>query len=139
MLLDDLVTLVDDIKNSVPSKQSDEKEKIEQGALLVREMAMKTMKRRQENTESEIDSKKKQATDNRRNSIAAAIEADSEREFAVKEKELEYQRFRLESELKQCELDRQERKAERAHQLALAQIESEKMLNLMKAFADGKK
>ncbi len=48
VLLDDILPLFDDAKALASSKRSlvvDEKEKIDQGGLLVREMAMKTMKR----------------------------------------------------------------------------------------------
>ncbi|RHZ10091.1 hypothetical protein DYB37_013976 [Aphanomyces astaci] len=117
-LLDDLLPLLDEVKSTAASKRvkmEDEKDKIEQGGML------------------------KPAVENRRNSLAAAIEADSERELASREKQLEFDRFKYESELKQRELDRDERKAEREHQLALARIESEKVSNLLKSVIDGRK
>ncbi|RHY28493.1 hypothetical protein DYB32_005937 [Aphanomyces invadans] len=140
ILLDDVVALLDDARDVASQKTSNnvvEKEKAEQGALLVRDMAMRTMKRRNENDPDEL--KKKPALDNRRNSLAAAIEAESERELAVREKELLFQQFKLESEIKQRELDREERKAEREHQILLARIDNEKMLGMFKAIAESKK
>ncbi|RHY88619.1 hypothetical protein DYB35_011574 [Aphanomyces astaci] len=117
-LLDDLLPLLDEVKSTAASnrvKMEDEKDKIEQGVML------------------------KPAVENRRNSLAAAIEADSERELASREKQLDFDRFKYESDLKQRELDRDERKAEREHQLALARIESEKVSNLLKSVIDGRK
>ncbi|ETV83004.1 hypothetical protein H257_04752 [Aphanomyces astaci] len=73
-------------------------------------MAMRTMKRRNDNDGDE--QKTKPALDNRRNSLAAAIEAESERELVVREKELSFQQFKLESEMNQRELDREERQEE---------------------------
>ncbi|RHY03387.1 hypothetical protein DYB36_007770 [Aphanomyces astaci] len=61
------------------------------------------------------------------------------RELASREKQLEFDRFKYESDLKQRELDRDDRKAEREHQLALARIESEKVSNLLKSVIDGRK
>ncbi|RLO11002.1 hypothetical protein DYB28_008013 [Aphanomyces astaci] len=61
------------------------------------------------------------------------------RELASREKQLEFDRFKYESDLKQRELDRDDRKAEREHQLALARIESEKVSNLSKSVIDGRK
>ncbi|RLO03065.1 hypothetical protein DYB28_013833, partial [Aphanomyces astaci] len=69
-------------------QQRGRKEKAEQGALIVRDMAMRTMKRPNNNDGDE--QKKKAALDNRRNSLAAAIEAESERELVVREKELSF-------------------------------------------------
>ncbi|RHY75185.1 hypothetical protein DYB38_013652 [Aphanomyces astaci] len=139
-LLDDLLPLVDEVKSTVASKRvkiEDEKDKIKQGGMLVREMAMQTMKRRSDVDNDEV--KKKPAVENRRNTLAAAIEADSERELASCEKQLEFDRFKYESELKQRELDRDERKAEREHQLALARIESKTVSNLLKSIINGRK
>ncbi|KAH9096903.1 hypothetical protein LEN26_017244 [Aphanomyces euteiches] len=139
VLLDDLVALLDDAKNDVKrSSNANEKEKIENEGQIVREMAMQTMKRRSDNSETD-DSKKKAAVDNRRNSLAAAIASDSEREQARRDKELDFKRFKFESEMKQREYDREERKAERDHQLALARLESEKISSLLKAVLEGRK
>ncbi|RHY71297.1 hypothetical protein DYB38_008654 [Aphanomyces astaci] len=140
ILLDDIVALLDDVKEIASQKTSNsvvEKEQAEQGALIVRDMAMRTMKRRKDNDSDE--QKKKPALDNRRNSLAAAIEAESERELVVREKELSFQQFKLESEIKQRELDREERQAEREHQILMARIDNEKMLSMFKAFAESKK
>ncbi|RHY27059.1 hypothetical protein DYB32_007079 [Aphanomyces invadans] len=98
---------------------------------------MRTMKRRNENDPDEL--KKKPALNNRRNSLAAAIEAESECELAEREKELLFHQFKLESEIKQRELDREERQAEREHQILLARIDNEKMLGMFKAFAESNK
>ncbi|RHY36755.1 hypothetical protein DYB38_004134 [Aphanomyces astaci] len=139
-LLDELLPLLDEVKSTAASKRvkmEDEKDKIEQGVMLVREMTMQTMKRRCDVDNDEV--KTKPAVENRRNSLAAAIEADSERELASREKQLEFDRFKYESELKQRELDRDERKATREHQLALARIESEKVSNLLKSIIDSRK
>jgi hypothetical protein len=130
---------LDDVKANTQAKQAstvDEKDKVEQGTLLVREMAMRTMKRRHD--DDGHDPKKKQATDNRRNSLAAAIDTESERVLVAKEKELDFERFKLETETKQRELDREERKAGREHQVVLARIESEKMLSMFQALARNK-
>ncbi|RQM20596.1 hypothetical protein B5M09_011708 [Aphanomyces astaci] len=81
-------------------------------------MAMRTMKRRNDNDGDE--QKTKPALDNRRNSLAAAIEAESERELVVREKELSFQQFKLDSEMNQRELDRVERQVEREHQILMA-------------------
>ena len=53
------------------------------------------------------DSKRKATQDNRRNSLAAAIECYSERELLSREKELEFKRFKFEVELQQREHDRE--------------------------------
>ncbi len=98
---------------------------------------MKTMKRRA--VEDGEDLKKKTIVENRRNSLAAAIEGDSERELVSRDKELEFKRVKLEADIEQRQLDREERKAEREHQLALAKIESEKMTNMIKALLDSRK
>ncbi|RHZ04704.1 hypothetical protein DYB37_012181 [Aphanomyces astaci] len=145
VLLDDIVSLLDDQKVIAAAKKNDtaseDKDKVEQGALIVRDVAMRTLKRRKD---CELDEpKRKSPTENRRNSLAAAIEAEGERELAVREKELEFQRFKFEAELKERELlrglDREEKKAERDHQVLLARIESEKMLTMFKAVAEAKK
>ncbi|RHZ17407.1 hypothetical protein DYB37_007672, partial [Aphanomyces astaci] len=115
ILLDDIVALLDDVKEIASQKTSNsvvEKEQAEQGALIVRDMAMRTMKRRKANDSDE--QKKKPALDNRRNSRAS-------------------------SEIKQRELDREERQAEREHQIVMARIDNEKMLSMFKAFAESKK
>ncbi|RLN74189.1 hypothetical protein DYB28_000906, partial [Aphanomyces astaci] len=126
VLLDDIVSLLDDQKVIAAAKKNDtaseDKDKVEKGALIVRDVAMRTLKRRKD---CELDEpKKKSPTENRRNSLAAAIEAEGERELAVREKELEFQRFKFEAELKERELlrglDREEKKAERDHQVLLA-------------------
>ncbi|ETV64590.1 hypothetical protein H257_18529, partial [Aphanomyces astaci] len=93
-LLDDLLPLLDEVKSTAASKRvkmEDDKDKVEQGGMLVREMAMQTMKRRSDVDNDEV--KKKPAVENRRNSLAAAIEADSERELTSREKQLEFDRF----------------------------------------------
>ncbi|RHY74005.1 hypothetical protein DYB30_013126 [Aphanomyces astaci] len=145
VLLDDIVSLLDDQKVIAAAKKfdtaSEDKDQVEQGALIVRDVAMRTLKRRKD---CELDEpKRKSPTENRRNSLAAAIEAEGERELAVREKELEFQRFKFEAELKARELlrglDREEKKAERDHQVLLARIESEKMLTMFKAVAEAKK
>ncbi|ETV64282.1 hypothetical protein H257_18804 [Aphanomyces astaci] len=140
ILLDDIVALLDDVKEIASQKTRNsvvKKEQAEQGALIVRDMAMRTMKRRKDNDSDE--QKKKSALDNRRNSLAAAIEAESERELVVREKELSFQQFKLQSEIKQRELDREERQAEREHQILMARIDNEKKLSMFKAFAESKK
>ncbi|ETV80455.1 hypothetical protein H257_06728 [Aphanomyces astaci] len=86
ILLDDIVALLDDVKEITSQKTSNsvvEKEKAEQGALIVWDMAIRTMKRPNDNDGDE--QKKKPALDNRRNSLAAAIEVESERELVVRE------------------------------------------------------
>ncbi|ETV69897.1 hypothetical protein H257_14496 [Aphanomyces astaci] len=120
---------------------SQDKDKVEQDALIVRDVAMRTLKRRKDCELDEL--KRKSPTENRRNSLAASIEVEGERELLVREKELEFQRFKFEAELKERErlrgLDREEMKAERDHQVLLARIESEKMLTMFKAVAEAKK
>ncbi|RHY04369.1 hypothetical protein DYB36_005274 [Aphanomyces astaci] len=84
MLLDDMITLLDDVKAEQQkteaqkrSQDQDDKDKVEQGGLIVREMAMKTMKQK---CDPEGDDPKRPALENRRNSLAAAILAESERD-----------------------------------------------------------
>ncbi|ETV97672.1 hypothetical protein H310_09559 [Aphanomyces invadans] len=84
MLLDDIVTLYDDVKIELQkieeqkrSQGQDKKDKVEQGGQMVREMAMKTMKRRRD---VEGDDPKRPAHENRRNSLAAANLVESELE-----------------------------------------------------------
>ncbi|RHZ33146.1 hypothetical protein DYB37_013256 [Aphanomyces astaci] len=100
---------------------------------------MQTIERRTDKAPDGESSKKKPAVESRRTSLASAIEIESERERATREKELEFQRFKFESDLKQREMDRYERRAEREHQLAIARIESEKMSCLLKAVLEGRK
>ncbi|ETV72557.1 hypothetical protein H257_12323 [Aphanomyces astaci] len=81
-LLDDLLPLLDEVKSTAASKRvkmEDEKDKIEQGGMLVSFFV------------DEV--KKKPAVENRRNSLVAAIEADSERKLASRVKQLEFDRF----------------------------------------------
>ncbi|RHY85715.1 hypothetical protein DYB35_012947 [Aphanomyces astaci] len=149
MLLDDIVCLLDDIKATATTDKSNatadksnaaaDKDKIEQDGLLIRELAMQTIERRTDKAPDGESSKKKPALESRRTSLASAIEIESERERATREKELEFQRFKFESDLKQREMDRDERRAEREHQLAIARIESEKMSCLLKAVLEGRK
>ncbi|RLO03858.1 hypothetical protein DYB28_006002 [Aphanomyces astaci] len=149
MLLDDIVCLLDDMKTTATTNKSKatadksnaaaDKDKIEQDGLLIRELAMQTMKRRTDKAPDGESSKKKPAVESRRTSLASAMEIESERERATREKELEFQRFKFESDLKQREMDRDERRAEREHQLAIARIESEKMSCLLKAVLEGRK
>ncbi|ETV71303.1 hypothetical protein H257_13434 [Aphanomyces astaci] len=143
MLLDDIITLLDDVKAEQQkteaqkrSQDQDDKDKVEQGGLIVREMAMKTMKRK---CDPEGDDPKRPALENRRNSLAAAILAESERDAVAREKQLAFEREKFESELQQRQLDREDRKAEREHQLVLANIESAKMTNIIKVLLDSKK
>ncbi|RHY03166.1 hypothetical protein DYB25_013047 [Aphanomyces astaci] len=123
MLLDDLLAHLEDTQIKAAEAKStapQEKDQVEQDGNFVREMAMQTMKRRAEN-------------------LAAAMEVESERERTSRDKALEFERFKFESEMKQREIDRDERRAEREHQLTLARIESEKMSCLLKAVLDGRK
>ncbi|RQM23538.1 hypothetical protein B5M09_000848 [Aphanomyces astaci] len=134
--------LCGDLRGKTPGiPASQDKDKVEQDALIVRDVAMRTLKRRKDCELDEL--KRKSPTENRRNSLAASIEAEGERELLVREKELEFQRFKFEAELKERErlrgLDREEMKAERDHQVLLARIESEKMLTMFKAVAEAKK
>ncbi|RHZ30349.1 hypothetical protein DYB37_012780 [Aphanomyces astaci] len=122
VLLDDICTLLDDMKNA-PATQTQgdsDKDKIEQGGLLVRDMAMKTLKRQCGGDADE--SQKRPAVENRRNSLATVIAAESERELAVCEKELDFQRQNLNCDIQQRELDRDERKAEQEHQVVMAKL-----------------
>ncbi|RLO09169.1 hypothetical protein DYB28_002243 [Aphanomyces astaci] len=122
VLLDDICTLLDDMKNA-PATQTQgdsDKDKIEQGGLLVRDMAMKTLKRQCGGDADE--SQKRPAVENRRNSLATVIAAESERELAVREKVLDFQRQKLDCEIQQRELDRDERKAEREHQVVMVNL-----------------
>ncbi|RHY89904.1 hypothetical protein DYB35_012673 [Aphanomyces astaci] len=139
VLLDDICTLLDDMKNA-PATQTQgdsDKDKIEQGGLLVREMAMKTLKRQCGGDADE--SQKRPAVENRRNSLATVIAAESERELAVREKVLDFQRQKLDCEIQQRELDRDERKAEREHQVVMAKIENDKLTNMIKALLESRK
>ncbi|ETV77845.1 hypothetical protein H257_08669 [Aphanomyces astaci] len=110
MLLDDIVCLLDDIKATATTDKSNatadksnaaaDKDKIEQDGLIIRELAMQTMKRRSDKAPDGESSKKKPPVESRRTSLASAIEIESERERATREKELEFQRFKFESDLK---------------------------------------
>ncbi|RHY19309.1 hypothetical protein DYB32_010248 [Aphanomyces invadans] len=150
ILLDDMVTLLEDLKrgpgakskpstDAKPASTASDKDKADQGELIIREMAMQTMKRRADMTTEGGEQKKKTAVKGRRSSLATAIEMDSERDMAIREKEIEFNRYISDLELKQRELDREERKAEREHQAALAKIESEKMINLINAALSSRK
>jgi hypothetical protein len=141
-LLDDIVSLLNDVKMvSIPSQATndDDKDKIENGGMIVREMAMKTLKRRVTTSDDNESSKKKATVENRRNSLAAAIEAEGERERASREKELDFKRYKFDNELKQREFDREERKAEREHQLAMAKIKAVKEVDVIRLALESRK
>ncbi|ETV98381.1 hypothetical protein H310_09070 [Aphanomyces invadans] len=137
ILLDDIVTLLEDLKrdpgakskpstDAKPASTASDKDKADQGGLIIREMVMQTMKRRADVTTEGGELKEKTAVEGRRSSLATAIEVDSERDRAIREKRL-------------SSTDREERKAEREHQAALAKIESEKMINLINAALSSRK
>ncbi|CAK4374957.1 unnamed protein product [Aphanomyces euteiches] len=111
MLLDDIVPLLNDLKAEADSKLTKEKEeklKIDEGASLIREKAMETMRKRKTSCGRDGDDGERNGTTGRRASLAMAIEIDGAREIDVKEKELAFKRFKYESDVRQRELDRAE-------------------------------
>ncbi|ETV75990.1 hypothetical protein H257_09944 [Aphanomyces astaci] len=68
------------------SSGADKKDKVEEGGLIVREMDMQTLKRHVERTTNCEKQKEKVVVEDRRSSLAAAIEVDSEREQAARER-----------------------------------------------------
>ncbi|KAF0705433.1 hypothetical protein AaE_014514 [Aphanomyces astaci] len=142
MVLDDILSQLEDVKLLATAKQSatsEDKNTVEQDGVYVREMAMQTLKRRAEASKVGEVSKKKAASEGRRNSLLSTLEKEGERELALRDKELEFKRFKFESDLKQREYEREERKAEREHQLALARIESDKISTLLNAVLESRK
>ncbi|ETV89996.1 hypothetical protein H310_15161 [Aphanomyces invadans] len=139
VLLDDILNVLQDMKSEQRCRPQgqDESDKVEKGGLYVREMAMKTMKRRSDGDGEEKT--KRHAVENRRDSLAAAIATESERELTSRANELEFQRHKLECEMNERKLDREDRKAEREYQLALANIESAKMTNIIQALLESRK
>ncbi|CAK4746094.1 unnamed protein product [Aphanomyces euteiches] len=153
MLLDDIVPLLNDLKAEADSKLTKEKEeklKIDEGASLIREKEMETMRKRKASCGRDGDDGERNGTTGRRASLAMAIEIDGAREIDVKEKELAFKWFKYESDVRQRELDRAEsvvqreiqlaqRKAEREHQLTLAKIKSEKLSNMLKMMLESRR
>ncbi|KAG9410387.1 hypothetical protein AC1031_018423 [Aphanomyces cochlioides] len=140
-LLDNVFELMDEAKTVENSKSLKAKEvqvKAEKDGKFIREMALQSLGKRS-NKEDPTDN----MVENRQSSLAMAIDGDSIREADWREKELSFKRTKLEASILQQQLDREERIAERAaereHQLKLAQIESEKIMTLIKALADSKK
>ncbi|KAG9409934.1 hypothetical protein AC1031_020246 [Aphanomyces cochlioides] len=140
-LLDNVLELVDEAKAVDQSKSAQAKEdqmKIEEDGHCIRDMALQSLGKRQKKDETS-DSK----SENKRSSLATAIDTDSKREADWREKELSFKKAKLEASIIQQQLDREERVADRAaerdHQLKLAQIESDKIMTLIKALADSKR
>ncbi|KAG9410119.1 hypothetical protein AC1031_018152 [Aphanomyces cochlioides] len=137
VLLDDLLSLYDDIKVQSTHKSSvaqDEKDRIEQDGKLIRDEAINTLGKRQ-----------RRDNENKRDSLAMAISENSSREFSLREKEFELKRSQLEADIKERErqrferdLDREKRRYEREHQLALAKIQAQSTPEMIKAILQNK-
>ncbi|KAG9414931.1 hypothetical protein AC1031_008346 [Aphanomyces cochlioides] len=137
LLLDDLLSLYDDIKVQSTHKSSVaqvEKDRIEQDWKLIRDEAINTLGKRQ-----------RRDNENKRDSLAMAISENSSREFSLREKEFELKRSQLEADIKEREsqrferdLDREKRRYEREHQLALAKIQAQSTSEMIKAILQNK-
>ncbi|RHY29154.1 hypothetical protein DYB32_005381 [Aphanomyces invadans] len=102
MILDDLLARLEEVRllaASRSTKTSQEKDKAEQGGLVVREMAMQTLKRRQE--VSEEGAKIRKSGESGRTSLFAAIENEGERDRSSRDKDLEFRRLKFETEIRQ--------------------------------------
>lgn len=120
-LLDELLCIFDDHKEGEEEvkqerKKADDKEAV--AGRTVRDMAMKTCPKR-----------KAADPDGRRSNVAFIdlIKSETETENALRKEELDFKRYKFDMEMEERRMDREERAAQRQHDLRMAELEELKL------------
>ena len=133
ILLDDLLASYDDHEKMKAKRKEDQNDKAaleEFCGQTIRENALNNLVKRQKVTKDAAD--QTLSKDAKLEKYISELKSDNEREIALRNEELQFQKFKFEMEMK-------DRAEERNQRMLLAQIEQEKMLQLLKTIIESKK